>query len=655
MNNSAPKVSVIVPNYNHARFLNQRIDTILNQTFQDFELILLDDCSTDHSRSILSSYASDPRVRLEFNEANSGTPFKQWNKGVSLSRGEYIWIAESDDYADPRILERLVSILDAKSQIAYVNCRSWCVSETGELTGYVDDYLASHVDPRRWTADYCANGREECRKYFARTNIVANASAVVFRRAAYQQVGGADENLRLCGDWKLWAAMALTGEVAYLSQPLNYFRSHNGSVRSKTQAAHANLAENLQVIAWILHQVKPSDRIINKIYKWQTRVWVPALMSTHVPFQAKRAILRAAREMDPHPLRHALRPALSIIRLKLLRHWRQVTTHVSWARELWAWWRCRTPDFPTVDKLNNSMTNLSAYTARVSAAAPDPEAPIFLLATGIRTGSTLLQRILVTDSRLLLWGEPLGEMAVVPRIARMLSDSLSPSFLRSWQTQPSPDSPELAKIWIAHLHPDMRDFRSSLRNMFDTWLAQPARKHGFARWGFKEVRLDATDAVLLHWLYPNAKFILLTRHPYRSYASFADYGSTDSFVQHPALRVNSAASFATEWNRIAASWADLPEGFPAFQLKYEDLISGTFDFRSFESWLGLELKENDALSEVVGHSASRDRLRWYERWIVSRQAVEGMRFLGYSSRPIAVPKPIPIQSAECVVTDQKSA
>jgi cellulose synthase/poly-beta-1,6-N-acetylglucosamine synthase-like glycosyltransferase len=77
-----PTVSVIVPNYNHARFLARRIDSILKQSFQDFELILLDDCSTDDSRSILSLYARDPRVRIEFNEANSGGTFKQWNKGV---------------------------------------------------------------------------------------------------------------------------------------------------------------------------------------------------------------------------------------------------------------------------------------------------------------------------------------------------------------------------------------------------------------------------------------------------------------------------------------------------------------------------------------------------------------------------------------------
>src|ERR1035438_3657642 len=126
-----PKVSIVVPNYNHARFLRRRIESVLRQTFQDFDLILLDDCSTDDSRSILSKYADDPRVKIEFNEVNSGSSFKQWNKGVGLARGEYVWIAESDDYADERLLEKLVARLDSDASVVFSYCRSWGVSLDG--------------------------------------------------------------------------------------------------------------------------------------------------------------------------------------------------------------------------------------------------------------------------------------------------------------------------------------------------------------------------------------------------------------------------------------------------------------------------------------------------------------------------------------------
>src|ERR1700757_580323 len=131
-----PKVSVIVPNYNHARFLRQRLDSIVGQTFQDFELILLDDCSSDDSQSILSNYADDSRVRIEFNVVNSGSTFKQWNKGVRLARGKYVWIAESDDYADERLLQRLVDALETNEKVTYVYCRSWRVMEDGRRDGF---------------------------------------------------------------------------------------------------------------------------------------------------------------------------------------------------------------------------------------------------------------------------------------------------------------------------------------------------------------------------------------------------------------------------------------------------------------------------------------------------------------------------------------
>lgn len=323
----APSVSIIVTNYNHARFLRKRIDSILQQTFQDFELILLDDRSTDDSRSILSSHGGDPRIRIEFNDVNSGSTFKQWNKGIRLARGKYVWIAESDDYADERMLERLVAVLDADAAIAFAYCRSWRVSADDRVEGFADSYL-DWVDKERWTADYRADGREECRNFFAMLNTVPNASAVVFRRSIYEGVGGADESLRVCGDWKLWAAMALTGDVAYLSEPLNYFRFHDASVRSKTGQDNVDAAEIISVIRWVLDHVTPPVNVLKAMYDKQSDAWVPIILSTHVPLDFKRTILRSVREIDPHPIRSAVRPALKTVQRKFLRHWNSIRSWV---------------------------------------------------------------------------------------------------------------------------------------------------------------------------------------------------------------------------------------------------------------------------------------------------------------------------------------
>ncbi|MGB6877086.1 MAG: glycosyltransferase [Candidatus Acidiferrales bacterium] len=319
------KVSVIVPNYNHARFLRKRIDSILQQTFQDFELILLDDCSTDDSRSILSSYASDPRVQIEFNHANSGNPFKQWNKGVRLARGEYVWIAESDDYADERILEHLVALLDADPKLTFAYCRSRRVTADDSFEGFADSHMTP-LNPYRWTADYVADGQEECRTYFVRHNPVPNASAVVFRKSAYEQTGGADEGMSVCGDWKLWASMALRGKIAYVGEPLNYFRFHSASVRSKTSRMNVDVIEHLKVIRWLLNQVTPPPEVLENVGQLVASMWVPAVMSFHVPLAVKRSIIQSVREIDPHPIANAVRPALVTIGRKFMRHWRAVSS-----------------------------------------------------------------------------------------------------------------------------------------------------------------------------------------------------------------------------------------------------------------------------------------------------------------------------------------
>lgn len=315
MAKSTPKVSVIVPNYNHARFLHQRIDTILAQTFQDFELVLLDDCSTDGSRSILSSYASDPRVRLEFNEKNSGSTFKQWNKGVRLALGEYVWIAESDDRADEKFLGRLVAVLDRDSRVALVNCRSWRVDADDRLEGYADFDLET-VDPQKWTKDFNADGYEECCNYFVRFCPVYNASSALFRKSVYDQVGGADENLRFCGDWKLWAAMALTGRVAHVSDPLNYYRAHGANTTEESKLMGLAAMEYLHVIRWILGRVTPTEATLKTLRDAISKIWIPAMTYGHVPLARRYRILRDAMAIDPGALRRLRSPMLAAIRIK---------------------------------------------------------------------------------------------------------------------------------------------------------------------------------------------------------------------------------------------------------------------------------------------------------------------------------------------------
>jgi glycosyltransferase involved in cell wall biosynthesis len=258
-----PTVSVIVPNYNHARYLRRRIDSILAQTYSDFEVILLDDCSTDHSREILTYYTDNPKVRAEFNPKNSGTPFKQWNKGVQMARGRYIWIAESDDYSDFRFLAQVVPILDEQTEVTLAYCRSWGVGENDQRFGFADSYLDG-LDPNHWAADFIVDGFLECQRFFALAAPIPNASAVLFRKDVYERVGRADERLRLCGDYKVFAAMALEGKIAYLAEPFNYYRTHGANARTGTAAGALGIAEYFHVMLWIVNRVAPPETLSQK-------------------------------------------------------------------------------------------------------------------------------------------------------------------------------------------------------------------------------------------------------------------------------------------------------------------------------------------------------------------------------------------------------
>jgi len=234
-NTQMPKVSVIVPNYNHGCFLKKRLDSIFNQTFQDFEIIFLDDASTDNSMEVFAQYASNPKIKkVLVNKRNSGSVFKQWNKGVRQARGEYIWIAESDDYADPGFLGKLVPLLDNNKRVGLACCAFHIVDSNDNITGSFADYDIPRLRQDRWKADFINDGRDECKRFLLFGNTIPNVSGVLLRRSLYDKVGGANERLRLSGDWDLYVKILLSSDIAFLAQPFNYCRVHEESMRSRT-------------------------------------------------------------------------------------------------------------------------------------------------------------------------------------------------------------------------------------------------------------------------------------------------------------------------------------------------------------------------------------------------------------------------------------
>ncbi|UYZ61372.1 glycosyltransferase family 2 protein [Hymenobacter weizhouensis] len=243
------KVSVIIPNYNHARYLPQRIESVLNQTFTDFELLIMDDCSPDNSRDIIEKYAAlDKRIRILYNEQNSGSTFKQWNKGIAHTKGEYIWLAESDDLADVNFLTTLVKCLEEKPRVGLVYCDSITIDENDTRLQEWKYTFCEALQTTLWMQDFDMDGPDFISKYMTFGNSIPNASAVLLRRSALTAAGPADENTRLAGDWLYWVSILKYSGISYISRSLNYFRTHNNNVRSQTTTNGVLLVETSQVL-----------------------------------------------------------------------------------------------------------------------------------------------------------------------------------------------------------------------------------------------------------------------------------------------------------------------------------------------------------------------------------------------------------------------
>lgn len=223
-------VSIILPNYNYEHFLPQRIESILGQSYTDFELIILDDCSPDNSLEIIARYKiKDSRIKVFTNTNNSGSPFVQWDKGIKLAKGEYIWIAEADDYCEPTLLEKLITKLKAThSDVCFAETQ--IVDAEGAFKGLWADLKIGEDKRPVFKTDFEMIGHRFIENHLVYQNDIPNASAVLFKKEMYNQIGGVNLNVPNCADWLLWIQMLKNGKLAFVSKPLNYFRRHENSV-----------------------------------------------------------------------------------------------------------------------------------------------------------------------------------------------------------------------------------------------------------------------------------------------------------------------------------------------------------------------------------------------------------------------------------------
>ena len=230
-----PRVSVIVPNYNYAALIQQRLASIRNQTLPIFELIILDDGSSDDSVARIRQWMDNStcEARLVVSPVNSGNVFAQWATGVALATGDYVWIAEADDLSDPDFLETVLKPFSAPG-VSMSYCESRQIDEHGRrLCENYLDYVAD-VDPMRWRSAYVADGTEEITGVLAIKNTIPNVSAVIFRRDAINRVLSEKlafiQSFHRAGDWVTYLEVLARGKIAFTPHAANRHRRHAGSV-----------------------------------------------------------------------------------------------------------------------------------------------------------------------------------------------------------------------------------------------------------------------------------------------------------------------------------------------------------------------------------------------------------------------------------------
>ncbi|HAF61981.1 MAG TPA: glycosyl transferase group 2 family protein [Anaerolineaceae bacterium] len=214
---SIPKVTVLMAVYNGEKYLNESINSILNQTYQDFEFLTINDASVDKTLEILCEY-KDPRIKVVTNEQNIGLA-KSLNRGLALAKGEYICRMDADDVSLPARLEKQISFLERNKDFGL--CGSW-IRNFGDKS-YVDKLPVSH---------------EEIISQLFFGYAIAHPS-VVIRTDILKEINGYNEDLRYAQDYELWSRLMKITKLKNLPVVLVKRRIHGSNSDNQTFAKEA--------------------------------------------------------------------------------------------------------------------------------------------------------------------------------------------------------------------------------------------------------------------------------------------------------------------------------------------------------------------------------------------------------------------------------
>lgn len=302
--NYGVRVTAIVPNYNHAAFLAQRIESILNQSYPLIDIVILDDCSTDGSRSVIDSYVErfPERIRAVFNEENSGSVFKQWQKGHGLATGDLVWICESDDFCDNHFVQHLVSAFrDPSVMIAFG--RIEFADTTGQFMPGMDKYRESS-EAGIWSDPLVRPAARWFEGGFAVKNVIANVGGSIWRRFPIEDaIWNNAKSYRIMGDWYLYGALAAGGQIAYHPNAVSFFRIHDANTSgSSAQSSPEYYREYAKLMTSLKRRWKIPDATFDRFVDSCRRVYRGRDVEGSFEELLRPKELRAIRRDAPHVL-----------------------------------------------------------------------------------------------------------------------------------------------------------------------------------------------------------------------------------------------------------------------------------------------------------------------------------------------------------------
>ena len=273
------KISVVVPNYNYSNYLYQRVYSILNQNYKIHELIILDDASKDNSlfyiKQIEQKISEFVNVKVVVNDINSGNAFNQWQKGINLATGDYVWVAEADDYAKKNFLNEVVSPLKENNNIVISYADTGFIDSNGYIT---KNSLVDQIDilkTNHWNASYVNNGIAEINCYSYLNCTIPNVSGTIIKKGNYDEIFEEAKKFHQSGDWFTYLNILNLGDISFINKTLNYYRVHGNNI-SQTFDKKAHILEIQRIYKFVKEKYGIDEeqqiQMYNRI-KFLCKVW----------------------------------------------------------------------------------------------------------------------------------------------------------------------------------------------------------------------------------------------------------------------------------------------------------------------------------------------------------------------------------------------